>query len=133
MSALLRKRRFVWLLALVLLIGLAVAGYFSGRRYLDASEWVTHTFEVTEAIDRVVASVHEVENGQRGFLLSGDPAFLDTYEEARVSLPRDLLRLRQLPRDNRPQLQRIDRLEAAVRDKVAFAEETLQVKREGGD
>lgn|GEM_PF-259533 len=133
MSALLRKRRFVWLLALVLLIGLAVAGYFSGRRYVEASEWVTHTFEVTEAIDQVVTSAQDVENGQRGFLLSGDPAFLEPYDKARASLPRELLRLHELPRDNRPQLERIERLEAAVRAKFAFAEETLQVKRDGGD
>lgn len=133
MSALLRKRRFVWLLALVLVVGLAVAGYFSGRRYLDAAEWVTHTFEVSEAIDRVVTGVHEVESGQRGYLLSGDEAFLEAYYQARAALPEELEHLRSLPRDNRPQLERVSRLEQAVLAKVAFAEATVAIKRHGGD
>lgn len=133
MSSLLRKRRFVWLLALGLLVVLATAGYFSGRRYLDASEWVTHTFEVTEAIDRVVTSVQDIENGQRGFLLSGDPVFLVAYDRARNALPKDLKRLRELPRDNPGQQQRIQKLSQLVDQKLAFAQETLAVKRTGGD
>jgi len=133
MSSLLRKRRFVWLLALGLLVILAVAGYFSGRRYLDASEWVTHTFEVTEAIEQVLASTRDVEAAQRGFLLSGDAAFLEPYEQARVALPQQLRHLRSLPRNNAGQQRRIDRLEQAIASKVAFAEATVALKRSGGD
>src|SRR5687768_15697906 len=100
MSTLLRKRRFVWFVALGMLVILAASGYFSGRRYLEASEWVTHTFEVTEAIDAVLSSVQEVENGQRGFLLSGDLAFLGGYAAARAELPGEIEHLRALSRDN---------------------------------
>lgn len=133
MSTLLRKRRFVWFVALGLFVVLAVSGYFSGRRYLDASEWVTHTFEMTEAIDQVLASVQDVENGQRGFLLSGDPAFLASYEEALAALPGELSHLRELARNSAGQRGRVRALEAATAAKVAFANETMSIKRAGGD
>jgi len=123
----------VWLLALGLLIALAVSGSFSGRRYLDASEWVTHTFEITEAIDRVRTLAQDVEVGQRGFLLSGDAAFLEPYEKGRAALPRSLARLRRLTRHSPLQQQNIDRLTVSLGAKLAFAEETLRLKRVGGD
>lgn len=133
MSTFLRKRRFVWFVALGLLVILTVSGYFSGRRYLDASEWVTHTFEVTDAIDQVLSSVQDVENGQRGFLLSGDPAFLLAYDAARSELPKELRRLRDLPRENPGQERRIQKLTKTVADKLEFAATTIELKKKGGD
>jgi diguanylate cyclase (GGDEF)-like protein/PAS domain S-box-containing protein len=133
MSTLLRKRRFVWFVALGLLVILAASGYFSGRRYLEASEWVTHTFEVTEAIDAVLSSVQEVENGQRGFLLSGDPAFLGGYAAARAALPAELEHLRALSRDNPVQQGRIEKLDAVIAAKLAFSAKTIELEQSGGD
>lgn len=133
MSRLLRTRRFVWILALGLLTALSIAGYFSGRRYLDATDWVTHTFEVTETIDRVLSYAQDLENHQRGFLLSGDEAFLEPYEVARDRLPRELWYLSDLTRDNGEQQERVERLDDLIREKVAFMDRTIQQKQAGGD
>src|SRR6187402_2443652 len=133
MSKLLRKRRLVWLLALTLLVMLAVAGYFSGKRYLAAAEWVTHTFDVSSSINEVVSRVQDLENGQRGYLLSGREPFLEPYAEARRSLPAAIERLQNLVQDNARQRIMAKRLMHAVERKAAFAAGAIQIKRQGGD
>ncbi|HXS18750.1 MAG TPA: diguanylate cyclase [Polyangiaceae bacterium] len=133
MSKLLRKRRLVWLLALTLLVMLAVAGYFSGKRYLAAAEWVTHTFDVSSSINEVVSRVQDLENGQRGYLLSGREPFLEPYAEARRTLPAAIERLQNLVQDNARQRIMAKRLMHAVERKAAFAAGAIQIKRQGGD
>lgn len=133
MSALLRTRRFIWIVALVLLASLSVAGYFSGRRYLEAAEWVRHTFEVTSAIDAVLGDTQDLEAGQRGYLLSSDEEFLSPYTDALAALPRDFERLKLLTKDNPQQSERVRLLGEVIEAKRAFAEQTLSEKRRGGD
>lgn len=133
MSTLLRKRRFIWTIALCLFALLSAGGYFSGRRYVDAARWVTHTFEVTAAIDGAVSLVQDVESGQRGFLLTGDAAFLEPYERARSDWPHRLVTLRDLSVDNPSQRERCARLERWVTEKLSFSAETIERKRVGGD
>jgi diguanylate cyclase (GGDEF)-like protein/PAS domain S-box-containing protein len=132
MSQLLRKRRLVWLLALLLLVAIAVAGYLSGKRYLAAADWVQHTVDVTSTINEVVGRVQEVEAGQRGYLLTGQDAFLEPYADARRLLPESVRRLRNLVRHPRQQIM-AGRLAQAIEKKTAFAAAVIQVKRQGGD
>lgn len=133
MSRLLRQRRFLWLLAATLLVLLSVAGYFSGRRYLAAAEWVTHTFEVTDAINQVISEIQDIENGQRGYLLSGDEAFLTPYLDARTNLPNSLRHLEDLLWDNARQRAYLGVLVRVVEQKGEFAEQTVASRRDGGD
>ena len=44
-------------------------------------------------IERVLSSVENAETGQRGYLLTGDPAYLKPYEAARARLDVDLARV----------------------------------------
>jgi CHASE3 domain sensor protein len=76
--------------------------------------------------------VKDVETGHRGFLVSGDDTFLESFELGLQNLPRDTSRLRQLTRDNPRQQRRLDELGQLIEQKVAFARDSIQLKRSGG-
>ena len=52
------------------------------RRLVDNEQRVIHTHEVLTALEEVLSRVTEAETGERGFLITGDIAYLDSYQGA---------------------------------------------------
>ncbi len=50
--------------------------YSSLHEYMETSRWVTHTYQVLEALSDVGARLSELENGQRGYIISGEERFI---------------------------------------------------------
>lgn len=83
-----------------LLLGLV--GYL-----LNTTRWVTHSREVATATSRAMRLCVDMETGKRGFLLAGDPVFLDPYDDAGKNVDAAFADLAQLTRDNPAQSARI--------------------------
>jgi len=66
--------------ALLLFVGLILA--FQIVKLTDAAHWVDHTDEVMGRVSEIQNQVVDQETGIRGYLLSGDRAFLGPYERA---------------------------------------------------
>jgi PAS domain S-box-containing protein len=63
-------------------------------------EWLTHTERVRYEIGGILQSLTDIETGERGYVISGNDAFLQPLRDARLSLESELLELRQLTQDN---------------------------------
>ncbi|QRY77446.1 response regulator [Pseudomonas sp. PDNC002] len=114
----------ICLLGAVLFIGLILY-------MLDVLGWVEHT-------DRVISSANEMqrlsvdqESGLRGFLITADPRFLEPLEQARPRINAGLKSLAQLVADNPPQVERVQRLSAMQDEWMTFAQEMIQLRRNG--
>jgi PAS domain S-box-containing protein len=71
----------------------------------QSNQWVRHTTEVVSTIDNFLVAIKSIESSIRGFLVTGDASFLDSFN-ANVSLAqRDLGSIRALTTDN-PDLQK---------------------------
>jgi signal transduction histidine kinase/DNA-binding response OmpR family regulator/CHASE3 domain sensor protein len=90
--------------ALLLLVGLILA--FQIVKLTDAAHWVDHTDEVMGRVSEIQTQVVDQETGIRGYLLSGDRAFLAPYERAQP-LPM-FAAVHDLVADNSPQQVRLD-------------------------
>ncbi|MCJ2023836.1 CHASE3 domain-containing protein [Methylobacterium sp. J-067] len=93
--------------ALILMTAFAVAGFLYQQHGSDA---VRHTIEVDGRLARALSALQDAETGQRGYVISGDEAFLAPFLAGRAAFHRDLDRLRDLVRDNPEQLAQLDRL-----------------------
>jgi CHASE3 domain sensor protein len=75
----------------LLLIALAaMTAFMAGNEVVAVSQsraLVSHTRDVIEATQNLFARVQDVESGQRGYLLSGDPRLLEHYDTARATIP----------------------------------------------
>ena len=90
----------------VVLIG-AVAFAVRTERSTDASlRLLQHTYQVKENLNAVFDDLVDAETGMRGYLLTGQDAFLAPYTEGSGRLGDDLDRLRFLIRDNAAQVRR---------------------------
>jgi PAS domain S-box-containing protein len=86
------------------------------REVATSVQWVSHTHEVLGQLERVVSTLKDAETGQRGYLLTGERAYLEPYEQAAVRLRGQLEQLRQLTMDNPPQTAHVLKLEQLAAD-----------------
>jgi PAS domain S-box-containing protein len=115
---------------LILLVG--ALSLLSARRALDDARWVAHTHEVLARLDALVAAVVNVETGQRGFVITGEPRFLEPYEVGVQQLPQHLAAVRRLTADNPRQQARLDSLGPVIEARLAFTREVIRRRRQEG-
>ncbi len=78
-------------LLVVLLVSLT---FHSFKQIGTAAEARKHTFKVLNSADDFMSALKDAETGQRGFLLTGDEAFLLQYTTVRDGVTQQLQELR---------------------------------------
>jgi two-component system sensor kinase FixL len=76
----------------------------------DGYGWVELTNEVIRNIGSVERAMLQAESAERGYLVTGDKSYLDTYNSSRSQIPGRLETLKRLTADNAAQGQRLSRL-----------------------
>ncbi len=101
------------------------------ERERDRQYWVTHSYQVLDALASLSSAIEGAETGQRGFLLTGDPRYLQPFESA-VALEAPVRRsLRQLVGGDRTQQKRLDALDRVAGAKLDELRTTIALYREG--
>lgn len=92
---------------------------------------VAKSFEIREQL-RLLLSLHQdVETGQRGFVLTANPAFLEPYVQARGHIAGAFEGLTGLVADYPPALGALGRLHVASREKLAVVERDIALAKRG--
>lgn len=121
-------------LCMVLLVLLVVGGVslrVTDRLTADAA-WRSHTYQVQGAITELLSIMQDVETGQRGFLITGDPKFLEPYENALGRLQPGIRSLRNLIADNPDQVRNMDRAEEFIAVKTESMRMNVDIRRNQG-
>lgn len=108
-----------------------VGAYWSSRAVADATDWVAHTHEVQRTLEQVLSLLKDVETGQRGYLLTGDAAFLEPYDQALEALPPVLDRLDALVQDNSVQLAHLGPVRHSVGERLGISTSAVERLRVG--
>ena len=118
---------FVGLLLVLVLLGLSFA---SVRRLEVAHDRSDRTSEVKARLGDTLQLLLDAETGQRGFLLTGQPKYLEPFELARREIPPTLARLDALLDDD-AQKTRLAELEGLVNTKMSELEKTVDLQKTG--
>ncbi len=122
----LRRRATLGFAVAVVLTG--VLGFLSWRNAQQAAEdadWVAHTHEVMTTLEATLRHLLEVESGARGFALSGNNSFLESYQSGRYATGQDLQALRLLIADNPDQARRLGLLWEQANARIKASEERV--------
>ena len=119
-------------ISLVVLIGAALS-LRSHSVLRQDRDLVIHTYQVIGATTRALIAIEDAETGQRGFIITGNDAFLEPYKTASIqTIPKEIFLLRHLVADNNLQLRRVGELERLLRGKVQEMSSTLTIYRSQG-
>jgi signal transduction histidine kinase len=116
---------------LLILAGLAAAA--AALASADADAWAAHSAEVRRVEARLSRLIQAAETGQRGYLLTGDPTYLDPFTAARRDLPAAQAELRALTGDNATQQVRLGQLRPIIDDKIAELERSTERMQKGDE
>ena len=115
----------------VLLLANAFVTYRATQQLIGASHWVEHTLAVDSQLQVVGSLVKDAETGQRGYLLTGDPGYLDPYSAAGQQLPSALQALGDMTADNPDQVQNVQQLKELTASKLAELRNTVELYEQG--
>lgn len=84
----------------------------------EAQKWALHTGRVIAESERFYGALERAQSALRGYMLTADPVFADSFQQARAALPMKIDRLQELVADapeQESQLRRVDtQLEAVL-------------------
>jgi PAS domain S-box-containing protein len=89
--------------------------------------WVEHTNEVLRNISALKEGILEAESGERGYLLTGDSAYFDSYNRSQATIPKLLEAVRQAVSDNPAQAQRLNELRPNIEARLAEFKQIVEL------
>ena len=113
---------------LLLVFNHLLAREFDRARLLAAQ--VERSHAIRAELRNILSLEKDVETGQRGYVLTANPDFLEPFEASRRSLPATLSRLRRLSHDQAQQAA-IDELERLALLRVAQGQAPVDLMRRG--
>ncbi|KAF0179973.1 MAG: PAS domain-containing protein [Limisphaerales bacterium] len=119
-------------LALVILAGTAFASWRSLQALIAAQELVARTESVITEVEKLLVETLDTQTGARGFVITGDEAFLKPFLSSQAALPGQVALLRRLVADNPAQAQRLAELDGLCRARLEIAGQLVQMRRERG-
>jgi two-component sensor histidine kinase/CHASE3 domain sensor protein len=118
-------------LTFLLLLVSAALVFIVARAGAQADRMVTHTLDVKQELDKLLAMLTGAEAGQRGYLVTSEPDFLGPYEEARTQIDHEIETMRTLLSDNTEQLARLNELAPILHARLETIEGTLALTAQG--
>ncbi|WP_332680811.1 sensor histidine kinase [Bosea sp. (in: a-proteobacteria)] len=114
----------------VVAIAVVIAAWIN-LQAIEASRLVAKSIDIRERSESFLSKLLDAETGQRGFLLTGDEAYLAPYNESRFNVLPGLDALEGLVADNPAQLARLRQARELSRRKLAEMNTTITLMREG--
>jgi len=121
---------FVAAAGIMLLVGWE--SYRDTLRVAEAAAARKHSFDVRGLLSDTAARLVDAETGQRGFLLTGDDAYLEPYHAAIKNVDRLLAELRNSMADNPDQQKHLPELEQLIDKKLAELQRTIDLRKQNG-
>jgi PAS domain S-box-containing protein len=119
-------------LAVAVLAADAAASLDTAARLADAERQVTRSHERRAALAEVLSTLKDAETGQRGYLLTGRPEYLEPYTRAAGRVRDQVGEFARLAGGESAPGDDLAALRAAVEAKLAELDETVRLRREQG-
>jgi signal transduction histidine kinase len=118
------------LLAAVILIGINETGYDQSTDALDHIAEASHT---RESLNRVLQHTLDAETGSRGYLLTGDPRYLEPYDAAVAGIGQQLDALRLIYTPSADEFTMLAQLTRNVQRKLAEMDLSVRMRKQGNE
>ena len=133
-----RSNTFRAIIALAFLSGMTiivimgVLSYRTTSSLIANSSWISHTQEVIGNLNELLSHLERAESAQGRFIITGDPLFLNSFEDDIRAANLIHQRLLGLTSDNREQHARLIELRKSMDRKIEHMRSTLESRRTNG-
>jgi PAS domain S-box-containing protein len=124
--------RILFAAAAGLLLASVGITYLVGLNALKSNGRLSHQQAVMQQLQEVVLTITVAETGQQGFLLTGEPQYLQDYQTAQTRIRSELDALRQLAKSGDLPTATVGRITEATDEKLGELAETIELKEQRG-
>jgi signal transduction histidine kinase len=117
-------------LAFAVLVAISVASVYWLQKARDDFAWVAHTLEVQDQISLAQVQLRRSESAERGYLLTGQPEFMEDFQEAAPRVMPLLKQLAELTRDNPSQQRAIAQIISLTEARLIQFHRVIDLARE---
>lgn len=128
-NSVIRQLQIVFSISILLLVGSLVASYYSIQKLISNSQLVNHTNQVLIEAENIISYMKDAETGQRGFLITLDPSFLDPYNGSFVKVQNSYKALADLTADNETQQRNLNEVKSLYEGKFAQMQRIIDMTR----
>lgn len=118
--------------ALALLVGVAWVNWVHSRHLQEALALVSHTEQVRGELDRLLIQMQDIETGARGFVMTGNPEFLEPFDLAVGNVDGQLRTVRLLTADNPRRQADCDVLAPLLARRIELARGSVEMRKTSG-
>ncbi|MGE8301695.1 MAG: ATP-binding protein, partial [Sphingobacterium paramultivorum] len=118
--------------SLIILLISSTASYLGIQEQNRHRQELAITRKIISTSNSLLSSLQGAETGNRGFLLTGKESYLEPFNMALKSLPRELQEVEALTKMDPVQKVRVDSLLTAAQWRLAILKESVDIKRKGG-
>ncbi|MBD2515368.1 response regulator [Nostoc sp. FACHB-973] len=119
-------------LALAILVLIGTLSYQSTEVLINTSKNLLNTQMTINSLQELLSNIKDAETGQRGYILTGNDAYLEPYLTAVVKVAPEIQQLRKLTADAPQQLSQIDTLEPLIVVKLNELKKTIELRQNQG-
>ena len=107
-NSVIRQLQLVFSISTLLLLISLVASFYSIQKLISNSQLVNHTNQVLIESENIISFMKDAETGQRGYLVTMDPLFLQPYNGSYEKVTNSYNQVRELTADNPYQQKNLD-------------------------
>jgi methyl-accepting chemotaxis protein len=117
---------------MVLLVLVGWTAYRNTTNLVSDAQWVAHTHTVLERAESLYAMLKDGDTGYRGYIITGDDAFLEPYRVASSSHAATVDELATLTADNPVQRGRAEALKRLIASEMEQLARTIKLRADKG-
>lgn len=118
--------------ALLILVTIGALSFWSEVRNESDRQWVTHTRLVIEKLQALRIDITQAETGQRGYMLTGQERYLESYRGGVSRVREGMTELPELTTDNPTEQKAILRLKPLITSRLAELATGIEVRKQSG-
>jgi PAS domain S-box-containing protein len=123
-----RFQLYYILVAIILTTVLAVF-YYNNLKVKSSSNSAEHAQEVLRKNDNVLLDILDIETGVRGYIISENDVYLDTFNNAVIAMNSNLFTLSELTHDNPQQNIQVDSLQIMTAKKLILLQKIIDDRK----
>jgi PAS domain S-box-containing protein len=127
-----RKVQLMFGSAIVILLVVGAVSFHSISKSHESDLWVRHTDEVLENLQNLASDMARIESSDRGFAMTGEESYLESYRAGIVSAASEEAAVRNLTKDNPQQQLELPALEELMAQKVQLGDRIVRLRRSKG-
>jgi signal transduction histidine kinase/ActR/RegA family two-component response regulator len=115
---------------LIVILAVITISYKTSIKIIDSTDLIIQTNKVLIDLGKVESELIDLETGQRGFLITGDPKYLEPYNASLKVIRENIAYLQGLTSDNKSQTKRINLIKELVGLKLKELDKTIKLRAE---